>query len=214
MLGDIGLKWCNSPDVGRHRIELTGPESPMIGFNFNSSNVGRHRIELKSNVKRHWTELFQGKSANANWLSTRTESSGSFLPRINFQKANPKDMWYEPLGWTSAQLHRAKQQRDIQRWLEGDSNKRSKCPNCLVQYKGKTDRQKEKERQSRDSNTGTTVFGTAVLSVTHYIQVTHLLPPPHHDANYTLTLRRLMSYIYGAPILDVSRSHTTTQHSR
>jgi len=35
-----------------------------------------------------------------------------------------------------------------------------------------------------------------------------LLPPE------TLTLRRLMSYIYGAPILDVSRSHTTTQHSR
>ena len=30
----------------------------------------------------------------------------------------------------------------------------------------------------------------------------------------TLTLRLLMSYIYGAPILDVSRSHTTTQHSR
>ena len=29
-----------------------------------------------------------------------------------------------------------------------------------------------------------------------------------------LILRRLMSYIYGAPILDVSRSHTTTQHSR
>ena len=29
-----------------------------------------------------------------------------------------------------------------------------------------------------------------------------------------LPFRRLMSYIYGAPILDVSRSHTTTQHSR
>jgi len=29
-----------------------------------------------------------------------------------------------------------------------------------------------------------------------------------------LTFRRLMSYTYGAPILDVSRSHTTTQHSR
>jgi len=29
-----------------------------------------------------------------------------------------------------------------------------------------------------------------------------------------LTLRLLMSYIYGAPILDVSRSQTTTQHSR
>ena len=31
---------------------------------------------------------------------------------------------------------------------------------------------------------------------------------------HSLTLKRLMSYIYGAPILDVSRSHTTTQHSR
>jgi len=29
-----------------------------------------------------------------------------------------------------------------------------------------------------------------------------------------LTFRLLMSYIYGAPMLDVSRSHTTTQHSR
>ena len=30
----------------------------------------------------------------------------------------------------------------------------------------------------------------------------------------SLNLRVLISYIYGAPILDVSRSHTTTQHSR
>ena len=30
----------------------------------------------------------------------------------------------------------------------------------------------------------------------------------------SLTLRLLMSYIYGAHIPDVSRSHTTTQHSR
>jgi len=30
----------------------------------------------------------------------------------------------------------------------------------------------------------------------------------------SLTLRLLMSYVYGAPILDVSRSYTTTQHSR
>jgi hypothetical protein len=30
----------------------------------------------------------------------------------------------------------------------------------------------------------------------------------------SLTLRLLMSYVYGTPILDVSRSHTTTQHSR
>ena len=31
--------------------------------------------------------------------------------------------------------------------------------------------------------------------------------------NPKLTLRVLMSYIYGSPILDVSRSHTTTHHS-
>jgi len=30
----------------------------------------------------------------------------------------------------------------------------------------------------------------------------------------SLTLRLLMSYIYGAHILDVSRSHPTTHHSR
>ena len=30
----------------------------------------------------------------------------------------------------------------------------------------------------------------------------------------SLTLRSLTLYIYGAPILVVSRSHTTTQHSR
>ena len=35
-----------------------------------------------------------------------------------------------------------------------------------------------------------------------------------HNKRRSLTLRRLMSYIYGAPILDVSRSHTTTQYSR
>ena len=43
---------------------------------------------------------------------------------------------------------------------------------------------------------------------------------PHHFLHVSrirvklLTLRLLMSYIYGAPILDVSRSHTTTQYSR
>jgi len=42
----------------------------------------------------------------------------------------------------------------------------------------------------------------------------------HHFLHFSrirvklLTFRRLMSYMYGAPILDVSRSHTTTQHSR
>jgi len=38
---------------------------------------------------------------------------------------------------------------------------------------------------------------------------------PHSWPGYSsLTLRSLTLYIYGAPILDVSRSHTTTQHSR
>jgi len=38
--------------------------------------------------------------------------------------------------------------------------------------------------------------------------------PFKDEAQTALTLRRLMSYTYGAPILDVSRSHTTTQYSR
>ena len=46
------------------------------------------------------------------------------------------------------------------------------------------------------------------LFIVTYINYYHVI------FNYSLTLRRLMSYIYGAPILDVSRSHTTTQHSR
>ena len=36
----------------------------------------------------------------------------------------------------------------------------------------------------------------------------------NHIKAQRLTLRLLMSYIYGAPILAVSRSHTTTHHSR
>ena len=43
------------------------------------------------------------------------------------------------------------------------------------------------------------------------LKIRYDIPPLPHTS---LTLRRLMSYIYGAPILDVSRSHTTTQHSR
>ena len=41
-----------------------------------------------------------------------------------------------------------------------------------------------------------------------------LSPQPLRNYYYSLTLRLLMSYVYRAPILDVSRSHTTTQHSR
>ena len=47
----------------------------------------------------------------------------------------------------------------------------------------------------------------AVLGAHHFLHVSRIRVK-------SLTLRLLMSYIYGAPILDVSRSHTTTQHSR
>ena len=47
----------------------------------------------------------------------------------------------------------------------------------------------------------------ALLGAHHFLHVSRIRVK-------SLTLRLLMPYIYGAPILDVSRSHTTTQHSR
>ena len=47
----------------------------------------------------------------------------------------------------------------------------------------------------------------ALLGAHHFLHVSKIRVK-------LLTLRWLMSYIYGVPILDVSRSHTTTQHSR
>ena len=47
----------------------------------------------------------------------------------------------------------------------------------------------------------------ALLGAHHFLHVSRIRVK-------SLTFRRLMSYIYGATILDVSRSHTTTQHSR
>jgi hypothetical protein len=47
----------------------------------------------------------------------------------------------------------------------------------------------------------------ALLGAHHFLYVSRIRVK-------LLTFRRLMSYIYGAPILDVSRSHTTTEHSR
>jgi hypothetical protein len=45
----------------------------------------------------------------------------------------------------------------------------------------------------------------ALLGAHHFLHVSMI-------SVKSLTLRLLMSYIYGAPILDVSRSYTTTQH--
>ena len=47
----------------------------------------------------------------------------------------------------------------------------------------------------------------ALLGAHHFLHVSRIRVK-------SLTLRLLMSYIYGAPILDVSRSHTATHHSR
>jgi len=47
----------------------------------------------------------------------------------------------------------------------------------------------------------------ALLGAHHFLHVSRIRVK-------LLIFRLLMSYVYGAPILDVSRSHTTTQHSR
>ena len=51
------------------------------------------------------------------------------------------------------------------------------------------------------------IFYLLALLAHHFLHVSRIRVK-------SLTIRLLMSYIYGAPILDVSRSHTTTQHSR
>jgi len=65
---------------------------------------------------------------------------------------------------------------------------------------------------------------TAQLNDTQKEVCSRLYTPEQTENNFSknslvldkqiLTLRLLMSYIYGAPILDVSRSYTTTHHSR
>jgi len=71
------------------------------------------------------------------------------------------------------------------------------------------------------------VIDTAGLTISHFWSVLYYChystrkqpnweKKKHKIQNLSpkLTLRSLTLYIYGAPILDVSRSHTTTQHSR
>jgi hypothetical protein len=51
------------------------------------------------------------------------------------------------------------------------------------------------------------IFYLLALLAYHFLHVSRIRVK-------SLTLRILMSYIYGAPILEVSRSYTTTHHSR
>jgi len=60
----------------------------------------------------------------------------------------------------------------------------------------------------------TSVCKVCTIKLQSYYKIFHSKMFIKNSHSSTLTLRRLMSYIYGAPILDVSRSHTTTQHSR
>jgi len=65
-----------------------------------------------------------------------------------------------------------------------------------------------------DTGKRSTSFCSTLFSVPFFLDYLTLLKEAVYSSETSLTLRRLMSYIYGAPILDVSRSHTTTQHSR
>ena len=70
---------------------------------------------------------------------------------------------------------------------------------------GRTDRHDEINPLNPELNP--ICYLLALLGAHHFLHVSRIRVK-------LLTLRLLMSYIYGAPILDVSRSHTTTQHSR
>ena len=89
------------------------------------------------------------------------------------------------------------------------------------------------QQSYRVSLVKTWLLHTALLVFTHIVMFLNPLKPELNSICYLLALlgahhflhvsrirvkllifRLLMIYIYGAPILDVSRSHTTTQHSR
>jgi len=68
--------------------------------------------------------------------------------------------------------------------------------------------------QSRPTIVQNTITSSKLTSRLALLRRIHLTQKKQYSRIRHLTLRRLMSYIYGAPILDVSRSHTTTHHSR
>jgi len=70
---------------------------------------------------------------------------------------------------------------------------------------GRTDRHDEVNPLNPELNP--ICYLLALLGAHHFLHVNRIRVK-------LLTFRLLMSYIYGAPTLDVSRSHTTTQHSR
>jgi hypothetical protein len=89
----------------------------------------------------------------------------------------------------------------------GNPDSRSRVITCR-RTEGQTGRQRDKHdnvnplRPELDS-----IYYLLALLAHDFLHVSRIMVK-------SLTLRLLMSYIYGAPILDISRSHTTTQHSR
>jgi len=85
-----------------------------------------------------------------------------------------------------------------------------------TEYSDKEAEEQSGFRAGRSCNDNTFVLKQLIEYQLSVGKEVHLLLVDLEKAydNILLTLRLLMSYIYGAPILDVSRSHTTTQHSR
>jgi len=85
----------------------------------------------------------------------------------------------------------------------------------MLQKKG------NKSQKEKKNNLKITIFFQRhkYQDLTQYTSVTTNFKSSHgHHVRINngkeLTLRLLMSHIYAAPILDVSRSHTTTHHGR
>jgi len=76
-----------------------------------------------------------------------------------------------------------------------------------MEHKGSLSLEKESAVNPLNPELNPIFYLLALLGAHHFLHVSRIRVK-------SLTFRRLMSYIYGAPILDVSRSHTTTQHSR
>ena len=81
------------------------------------------------------------------------------------------------------------------------------CTFSQAQKKGTYARRKSKTVNPLNPELNPICYLLALLGAHQFLHVSRIRVK-------LLTFRRLMSYIYGAPILDVSRSHTTTQHSR
>ena len=84
------------------------------------------------------------------------------------------------------------------------SSRWNKRPGILRTYLHKTD---ERQLNSLNPELNPICYLLPLLGAHHFLHISRIRVK-------LLTFRLLMSYIYGAPILDVSRSHATTQHSR